>query len=282
VPRKGEKASVQWDRMVTARLAEMERLMPGRGSVEGAFWDKRAERFAANVKLPGDDDPFLRRLRRVAGPDSTALDVGAGTGRYALALAGDVRHVTALDASKGMLKVLRRRARESDVRNVTSVHARWQDAQVKPADIVFSSFVLTVVPGVRTFLAKLDAAAKEHVLLYLGAYSGDAIFDPLWRHFHGGSRAPGPTYLDALAVLRELHIEADVRVVELSNRKRFATVDEAVEHYLEWLVVPDTPEVREELAGLLAHWLLGRRGSYRSPLRSQPAAIIHWSPQASS
>ena len=279
MPRKGEKPSVRWDRMAAARLAEMERLMPGRGSVGGAFWDKRAERFAANVPLPGDDDPFLRRLRRVAGPDSTALDVGAGTGRYALALAEDVRHVTALDTSKGMLKVLRRRAREAGVKNVTAVHSPWEEADVKPADIVFSSFVLPMASAVRTFLAKLDEAANEHVFLYLGAFSGDAIFDPLWRHFHAQRRSPGPTYLDAIAVLRELGIDADVRVVELPNKKRFATVDDAVETYLEWLMVPDTPEGREELRGLLAHWLLGRKGAYRSPLRSQPAAIIHWSPQ---
>ena len=122
--------------------------------------------------------------------------------------------------------------------------------------------------------------ARHRVLLYLGAFSGDAALDPLWRHFHGAPRAPGASYMDALAVLRELGIEADVRVVETVDRRRFATIDAAVEHYREWLLLADTPEIKAELAELLPTWLLGRRGAFRSPVRSSPAAIIAWRPRA--
>lgn len=106
------------------------------------------------------------------------------------------------------------------------------------------------------------------------------MLDPLWRHFHDAPRAPGATYLDALAVLRELGVRPRVDVVELVNRMRFATIDEAVGHYREDLLLADTPDVRRELAGLLSTWLLGRRGSFRSPLRSMPTAIMQWRPGA--
>lgn len=178
-----------------------------------------------------------------------------------------------------MLDVLRRDARRLEVRNVTTVQERWEEASTGVADVVFSAFVLTLVPEARRFLAKLDAAARQHAFLYLGGYSADAVLDPLWRHFHGAPRAPGPSYLDALAVLRELGIEPEVKVVELINRRRFATLHEAVEHYREALLLADLPDVRRELEGLLAIWLLGRRGALRSPLRATPAAIIHWRPR---
>jgi len=93
----------------------------------------------------------------------------------------------------------------------------------------------------RRFLVKLDAAARQHVFLYLGAYCADAVLDPLWRHFHGAPRAPGPSYLDALAVLRELGIAPEVKVVELPNRRRYATVGEAVERYRDALLLADYP-----------------------------------------
>ncbi|MDQ3409048.1 MAG: hypothetical protein M3469_03590, partial [Actinomycetota bacterium] len=71
--------------MVTDRLAEVERLSPGRGSFSGAFWDRRADRYAANVKRADiEGEPFLRTLRRVTDRGATAIDVGAGTGRFAL------------------------------------------------------------------------------------------------------------------------------------------------------------------------------------------------------
>ena len=270
-------AAARWHRLVTDRLAEVERLSPGRGSFSGAFWDRRADRYAANVKATDiERDPFLRALRRATDPAGTAIDVGAGTGRFALGLAGGVRHVTAVDPSAGMLAILRRHAEQAGVTNVTTVQGTWEEAATQVADVVFSAFVLTLVPDARRFVSKLDAAARDHVVLYLGAYSADAVLDPLWRHFHGAPRTPGPSYLDALAVLRELGIAPQVKVVEIPNRRRFATIEDAVEHYRDWLLLPDTTDVKGELAALLATWLLGRRGALRSPLRAQPAAIVRW------
>jgi SAM-dependent methyltransferase len=274
-------AAARWHRLVTDRLAEVERLSPGRGSLGGAFWDRRAERYAADVRTTDiERDPFLRALRRVTDPGATVIDVGAGTGRFALGLARGVAHVTAVDPSAGMLAILQRDAEQMDVTNVTTVRGTWEEAASQVADVAFSAFVLTLVPDARRFVSKLDAAARDHVLLYLGAYCADAVLDPLWRHFHGAPRTPGPSYLDALAVLHELGIAPQVKVVEIPNRRRFATIAEAVEHYRDGLLLPETPDVRGELAALLATWLLGRRGALRSPLRTIPAAIVRWRPSA--
>lgn len=255
----------------------MERLAPWLRSVSGSFWDGRAERHAKATTLADPDrDPFLRRLRRVTDRSSTVIDAGAGTGRFALPLAEHVAHVTAVDPSEAMLAVLRKEAERAGAANLTMVNATWEQAETAIADVVFSSYVLTLVRDAPTFLRKLDRAARRHVFIYLGAFCGDAVLDPLWRHFHGTPRMPGPSHLDALAVLRELGIEPAIELVELPNRRRFATVEDASEHYREALLLPDRPELRAELEGLLATWLLGRRGALRSPLRSLPAAIIRW------
>ena len=270
-------AAARWRRLVTDRLAELERLSPAAGSVSGSFWDSRADRYAAAARRANTErDRFLRRLRRLTDASSMVIDVGAGTGRFALALADGVGHVTAVEPSSAMLAILRRDAQELGAANVTALQATWDDARVEPADVAFSAFVLTLVPDAVPFLAKLDAMARGHALLYLGAYSGDAILDPLWRHFHGAPRVPGPSYLDAVAVLRELGIEHRVRVVEIPDHRRWATVEDAVASYRDALLLDDTAQVRADLAGLLASWLLGRRGAYRSPLRVMPAAIVEW------
>jgi SAM-dependent methyltransferase len=275
-------AAARWRQLVTDRLDEVKRLSPRAGSCSGSFWEGgRAERYAAHARsAPEDRDPFLRRLRRVTGPATTVIDVGAGTGRFALGLAGGVRHVTAVDPSPAMLAVLRRDAAQREIANVTSVEATWQDAQVEPADVVFSSFVLTLVPDAAAFVEKLERAARERLLLYLGAFSSDALVDPLWRHFHDVPRVPGPSYLDAIAVLRELGREPSVKVVEIPNRRRFGSIGEAVEQYRDWLLLPDTDDVRGELAGLLPAWLAGRAGALRSPWGSVTAAILEWRPGA--
>lgn len=275
-------AAARWRRLVTGRLDEMARLSPESGSVSGPFWDSRAERYGARLRVPDPArEPFLRRLLRVTGAASSVIDAGAGTGRFALALAPSVAHVTAVEPAPAMLAVLERNAAQLGVANLTTVRATWEEAAVEPADVAFSSFVVTLVPDAEPFVAKLEASAQRRVLLYLGAYCADALLDPLWRHFHAAPRTPGPTYLDALAVLRELGIEPVVKVVEIADERRFATIDEAVEHYREWLFLADTADVRRELAALLSAWLMGRRGAWRSPLRAVPAAILEWSPRGS-
>lgn len=273
-------AAARWRTLVQARMREMERLQPGRGALNAGFWDARAKRFAKRLPVSSVvGDPLYRRLRQATGRRSKVLDVGAGTGRFALALAPHVASVTAVDASSRMLDVCRREARARGLGNVGCVPARWEDADVAPADVAFSSYVVTLVPDAARFLAKLDAAATGRAFLYLGAYTADAIMDPLWRHFHGTPRKPGPTYLDALDVLRELGYKPDVEVAEVATRGRYTSVADAAKDYRDQLCLPDTPEVRKELRGLLEHWFIRRGDALAVPLKTVPAAVISWAPR---
>jgi SAM-dependent methyltransferase len=272
-------AATRWRKLVQARLAEMERLQPGRGALGAAFWDSRAKRFSSRMGVStATGDPLYRRLRKATGRRSTVLDVGAGPGRFTLALAPHVAAVTAVDPSGRMLDICRRQARTLGLTNVTCVQGRWEEVDVAPVDAAFSSYVVTLVPDAARFLAKLDAAATERAVIYLGAYTADAVMDPLWRHFHGRSRKPGATYLDAVDLLRELGIKPEIEVVEVPTRGRFKTVAEAAKSYRDELCLPDTPEIRKELRGLLAHWLVPRGDALGAPLKTVPAAIISWRP----
>ena len=276
--RNSEDGAERWRRLVHDRLAEMQALAPDRPPVGPGFWDDRAARYAA--RLTADEaagDPFLHRIQNSAGSRGTFLDVGAGTGRFTLNLARAGHHVTAVDPSPGMLEILRRQASQRGVGAlIRTVLGRWEDVDVEPADVVFSSYVVSVVEDAVPFLTKLTASAVQDVYLYLGAFSMDAVIDPLWRHFHDLPRRPGPSYLDAVALLRQLGIEPDVEVVELPNRTRFDTVAEAVDEYADYLAFPAGRSARQELEGLLASWLITRDGRLGPPLAFVPAAIIRW------
>ncbi len=276
-PDQQDTAARRWRRLVRARLAETKALS-GSADVGAAFWDPRARRFARRTAGTAEGDPLLARVRGVAGSDTDVLDVGCGPGRFALALAPGVARVVGVDPSPVMLTLLRRQARRQGLGNVTTMTGRWQDVEIEPFDVGLCSYVLPLIEDARTFLAKLDAACRDHAFVYLSAMSTDAVFDPFWRHFHGAARNPGPTYLDAVAVLAELGIRADVEVVELPLRTRFTTVAAAARDYRENLLLPDIPEVRKELRALLSTWLVASDGSLRPPLQTTPAAILHWQP----
>jgi SAM-dependent methyltransferase len=271
-------AARRWRSLVRARRAEIERLVPGRYPAGTGYWDQRAERLAERMTASPEGDPFLARLRRVTGSRTTVLDVGAGPGRFSLALAPEVAEVVAVDPSPAMLAILRRRAERKRLGNVVTLEGRWEDVDVAPADVVFASYVLPIVEDAPRFIAKLDASARRHVLLYLGAFSMDGILDPLWRHFHGRPRRPGPTWLDALDVLRETGIDPAVEVVEVRTHTRFSSLAEAVEDYRDLLALPDDDDVRRRLGDLLHTWLVARGGELRLPVASLPAAVVRWRP----
>jgi len=225
-----------------------------------------------------EGDPFLARLLRYSGRRTTVVDVGAGPGRFALALAPHVARVVAVDPSAAMLDIVGGEADRLHLTNVDIVEGRWEAVDVGRADVTFASYVLPVIEDAPRFLAKLDAVARRQVLLYLGAFTNDAIVDPLWRHFHGRPRSPGPSWLDAVAVVREMGIEPTVEVVEVRSHTRFATLDDAVDDQLDMLALADTTENRGDLADLLSKWLVGAGSGYRLPIASLPAAVIRWSP----
>lgn len=273
------RASTRWSTLVTARLAEMQRLDPGRSEVGPAFWDKRAKRFAAAMAGTAERDPLFARLRRATGARSTVLDVGAGPGRFALALAPRVERVVAVDSSAVMVDIVAKRARQLRLTNVEGVVGAWPDVDVAPASVSLCAYVLPLIADAKRFLHRLDSCTTERAFVYINAASLDFLTDPLWRHFHGKPRRLGPTYLDLVAVLAELGISAEVEVVELPTRARHKDLNAAVKAYRDQLLLPDEPAVRRELRGLLASWLVEDKGRLRPPVRSTPAAIVSWRPQ---
>lgn len=78
----------------------------------------------------------------------TLVDLGAGTGRLALAAAPHVRRVVAVDVSPAMLRVVRDRAAEAGLDNVECVRAGFLSYEHagRPADAVFTRNALHHLP----------------------------------------------------------------------------------------------------------------------------------------
>lgn len=273
-------AGRRWRSLVNGRMAEMRRLAPDHNAATAPqFWNSRARRFDQRLSYEATArDPFLRVLRRSVDCRSTVADAGCGTGRFALHVAARARKVVAVDPSPGMLRQMRRTARRLGVDNIEAVEGRWEEAEVEPVDVAFSSFVLPLIADAPAFLAKLDCVARRRAFLYLSAFSNDALLDPLWRHFHGKPRRPAPTYLDAVEVIREMGRKVDVEVVQMRTRTRFATLAEAVREYRSHLFLPDDRQHRAELRSLLRSWLLPDGEGYVPPLGVMPAAVLSWAP----
>jgi ubiquinone/menaquinone biosynthesis C-methylase UbiE len=111
------------------------------------------------------------------GPASTVVDLGTGTGRFALAAAGSFGRVVAADVSAEMLAVVRARAEDEDLGNVECVQAGFLSYQHAgpPADAVFTRNALHQVPDFWKVIAldRIAAILRPGGILRLH----DLIFD---------------------------------------------------------------------------------------------------------
>lgn len=123
------------------------------------------------------DPAYITTYDRKAGTDPTAdleilkglgldatsvlVDLGAGTGTFALAAAPHCRQVVAVDVSPAMLDVLRTRIEQLDLKNVVTAHDGFltYDHQGAPADFAYSRNALHHLPDFWKGLALARVAA---------------------------------------------------------------------------------------------------------------------------
>ena len=268
----------RWHTLIDARAQQMDEAYARLGRTSADFWDRRARGFHRVTKDTIASDPLFLRLRDEVTPHTSVLDVGAGTGRFTLALAPQAQHVIAVEPNATMLDYLRRDASEQKLTNISCIQTTWQDAaEDLHADIVICSHVLYPIRDILPFLTKLDAATRKACYIYLRATQMDSLTAHFWQHFHGDERCLPPSYIHALDILYAMGIYANVEVVTLPPSLRYPSLDIAIEELLEQLILPDNQHIRNELRALAEKWLVERDGMLVPPIEKMVAAIVYWS-----
>ena len=261
-----ESALETWRRLVLARQRQMDAAYARLERTSDDFWDRRAERFRTySLRLP-EDDLGLRLLRRLTDLESTVLDVGAGAGRYARAIAPHVRRVVAVEPNGTLAAHLRTDAAADGLNNIEVVEARWEEAAVEPADVVLCAHVLYPHAEVEGFIRKLDAHARRTCLiLAVAAWQEPPLLLELWQRYHPdlSGRIGQPDARHIFNVLYELGIPANVEVGAAQSGAgmwTFASLEEAVSAAREHLILSPRAELERELREALSAALVPAAG----------------------
>ncbi|WP_025746050.1 class I SAM-dependent methyltransferase [Kallotenue papyrolyticum] len=263
-----------WRAQVAAEHAQYERLCDPRLRPGPDWWATQAEQFHRRSRAVSHTDALLQAALARVHPGATVLDIGAGTGRYALPLARAGAHVIAIDSSPAMLHYLQQEA-AAEALPITIIAERWETSTVPVADLAICAHVLYPIADAELFLRKLDAHAR-HCWLLLNYEAPTSWMAPLWRVAYGEERLPLPGALEALALLHQLGIDAHLTPIPNTVTLRFASLDEALAEIRVRLCLASTPErdtrLREALTTLLEPL---PDGSLRAP---QPphSALITW------
>lgn len=270
-----QSAVERWHELLTARAMQMDAAYARLGRTSADYWKRRARTFHQATKDRVTDDPFFQRVQRDVTQHSHVLDVGAGTGRFALAFAPLAHLVTAVEPNETMLGYLRRDATAQHIENIAYVQSSWEDAPADlRADVVICSHVLYPIWDIQPFLTKLHNAAQQVCYIYMRVVQLDTLTAHLWQHFHGDKRCLMPSYINALDVLDEMGLYPDVEIVSLPPSMRFPSLDDAIAELTELLILPDDQQTQQELRSLVDGWLVEQDGMLMPPNQQLKCAII--------
>lgn len=158
---------------------------------ERLFWNCRARHYP----LPFDPSTLgktsrILRLLRGMGADfkgRAILDIGCGTGVYALPLTGEAAGVLGIDSSPAMLRVFRAQARSRKLANARCLRAVWEEvpaAEVRKGFDIALASMTNAIRG-KAALLKMEAAARERCV-YIG-WAGvrkNSLLEAVYAH-HG-------------------------------------------------------------------------------------------------
>ena len=179
---------------------------------QGDIWTGRLARlfrFDPHRRLT----PNLEVVAQYLKPQDVFLEVGGGAGRVGLPMALCCREVVNVDRSPGMGAEFTGSASEAGIANARLVQSDWLDVEGIEGDVVFTADVTYFVRDIVRFVRKMEAAARRRVIIAIWSIPPPHRDGRIFRLVYGEDQAPVSGHADLLAVLWEMGILPDVRVL---------------------------------------------------------------------
>lgn len=266
-----------WRELVVGR-EQASLLLEGGSGDEDRVWRRKAGEFDRHVKEQAQrPDPIRDFILARVTPDMSVLDIGAGTGKWVTALAGRVRHITAMDPSPAMLARLRDNVAREGITNAEVIQGAWPGVEVPPHDISLCSHAVYAVEDLPSFVRAMAAATLRCCYMILKSPLRSGILaeasNRIWGHPHDG-----PNFAVAYNVLLDMGYCPNVLAEPVPwDPWRHDSLEEALADSKRRLRISHTTEHNRYLMGLLERELTLHDGQYVWP-KGVRSVLVYWDP----
>jgi len=264
-----------WGELV--QIKANSRKKKSRGDAPEDMWADRARFFKEGVKKrwtrPDSSREFI--LSQI-DPEKTVLDIGAGTGDWAILLSPRAKHITAVEPSSSMITVMRESLAAEKISNVSIVQGEWPNVPAEPHDYSLCSHAMYACPDLKSFILRMAGCTRRTCFLLLRAPRIDGVRAEAARELWG-QPLDSPNFTIAYNVLLQAGIYANVLMENtgLWKPRTSASMDEALLDMRRFLGLGESGEHDQYLRELLRRRLTWIEGSYVWPPEVR-SALVYW------
>ena len=175
--------------------------------------------------------------------------------------------------------MLRSRAAEIGLTNLTVIQSPWDEADAPSADVALCSLVLHHVPDAAPFVSKLQEHATDRVVVVEMMETPGALEIPFYERVHGSAPTPLPGLPDVLRLLWAMDIHPDVAMLTAETAVLDTDRDAAMEQLRRRLGVEEGTEADARFLAAADELLENTPEGYTvkgvSPRRT---AMVTWTP----
>ena len=243
------------------------------------FWKDRAKAFEKMAdkrwEKPDSSRDFLVSLLKET-PGSTLLDIGAGTGKWAVFAAPHAKSVTAMEPSIPMREILEKKIQDQAIENIQIHTGRWPEDDTGEHDFVLASHSMYGEEDLPGFVEKMNQTARKGCLMVLRAPYRKSVMCRAAQQVLG-QPYDSPNFQVALNVLHGMDIYPEIRMEAevVWQSWKHPSLEEALADVKNRLDISDTTDHDAWLTQLLEEQLIPKDGEYIWPAGNR-AALIYW------
>lgn len=263
-----------WAELVEIKKASQENSIETPGNEDS--WNAKARDFNERVKQRWKNlDSSRETVLSLLEPDSSILDIGAGTGAWSILFSKHLRKVTAIEPSKAMRDICIENLKNYHADNIEVIGDSWPAANPGMHDYSFCAHAMYGVADFQGFVQHMIDCTKKMCFLLIRAPSQDGLITEAFMHIHHQPH-DSPNFTIAYNILIQMGIYANVQI-EKSNKWYFiksTSFDEAYANLKTRLGLLDCSTYDEYLQDLLKRRLVQQGEDFYWPGGFQSALMV--------